>query len=132
MNTSLRNPSVPIRINVNGGTLPDKFLCESCEHACVMRGGSIKQVQIRCSAFDGPSFIVPFRVVQCRRYSETDSTDLRRMKNEAYYVHKTAHGGCHMVTRAQYDDYDYMQKLEERDARKVLRTRTVKNPRRKQ
>ena len=86
-----------------------------------MRGPSMKEVQVRCSAFDGPSFIVPFRVVQCRRYAETDSTHVRRMKQEAYYIHKTAHGGLHIVPFAQYDDYNFMQSLEEKDARKASR-----------
>lgn len=113
-----------IRIKVQGGTLADEFLCETCTMGTIMRGPSMKQSAIRCSA-EQPSFEVPFRIVQCNRYSERDSTNLMRMKNEAYYIHKNAYDGVHVVTRAQFEDYDYMQRLEEKDAR---RSRTLSKP----
>ena len=125
MSRVLRNPGVSIRINVQGGTLGDKFLCESCQHATVMRGGSMKQISVRCSAEEGFPVTVPFRVVQCNRYQETDTTNLRRMKHEAYYIHKTSHGGVHVVTFAQFEDYDFLRSLEKSDARTQLKTMRV-------
>ena len=113
---------VNIRIDVKGGTLADKFLCESCQFATVMRGGSMKEVQVRCSSLDGPAFPVPFRIVQCNRYAEKDSTDLRRMKDQAYYVYRNSYGGVHILTRAQYDDYDYQGTLDRADAKRLQRT----------
>jgi hypothetical protein len=112
---------VHIRINVKGGTLADKFLCETCVHATVMRGGSMKELAVRCSATDGPPFNVPFRVVQCNGYREHDTTDLRRMKDQAYYVYSNSYGGVYLLTRSQFDDYEYQGKLAEADAK---RTRT--------
>jgi hypothetical protein len=118
---SLAENPVHIRINVKGGTLADKFLCESCQYATIMRGPSMKETAVRCSATEGPAFTVPFRVVQCNGYRETDSTDLRRMKDQAYYVHSNAYGGVYLLTRGQFDDYDYQNKLAEADARKLSR-----------
>lgn len=119
------NPSkgaVNIRIKVQNGTLADKFLCETCTYGTIMRGPSLRELAARCSAEDGPPVSVPFRVVQCNKYNERDSTNLLQMKRDAYYIHKTAHGGVHVITCAQFDDFDYVRKLEEQDSRRFQKS----------
>jgi hypothetical protein len=105
-----------ITIKVQGGTQSDAFLCETCANGTIMRGGSMKQIAVRCSE-GGVPFPVPFRVVQCNAYNEKYSTDLMKMRNDAFYIFKTAHGGVHVITEAQITDYDYTQDLEKEDKR---------------
>jgi hypothetical protein len=108
--------SVRLRIKVDGGTISgDSFLCESCQHSTVMRGASIKEMLVRCCAHDGPPFSVAFRVLKCNSYEAIDSTDLKRMKHQAGWLHTNAYGGVHLLTFAQYEDYNYRQALNDAD-----------------
>ena len=107
---------VRLRIKIDGGTISGcKFLCESCQHSTVMRGESNKELAVRCHVADGPPFPVAFRVVKCGSYEAIDSTDLRRMKHQAGWLHTNAYGGVHLLTFAQFENYAYREQLDEAD-----------------
>ena len=59
-------------LKVHGGTVEhsDPSLCITCRHSSIIRGRTLDEEVVQCSASVMRSFVVPFKVTSCSSYSD--------------------------------------------------------------
>jgi hypothetical protein len=77
-----------MRVKIHGGTAPagDPPLCQTCRHATIIRGQTLRDEIIECADLSYRDRRIRFPVTYCTSYSDRRQPSLREMEETAWIL----------------------------------------------
>ena len=81
-----------MRVKVHGGTVQhgDSSLCNTCCHSKIIRGETLNERIVECTASAMSTLIIPFRVTSCNTYHDSRGPSYMDLVRMAWIL--TPHG----------------------------------------